>query len=341
MNNPYVFDRPVPGYAGFYNRVSELTRITSRIAAERPQSVSVVGNPRSGKTSTLNWLSDPLSRRSYLEAPDDYVCLILDLGAQRPTTPEAFFSLVSAALEANGVDGMAPSYDGFNDVVRELMRQERKLVVFCDDFHLVTAHEGFPLDFFSYLRSMANSNDVAYITTSPKPLQEVCHTKDIEESPFFNIFTTVNLSPFKAEAALELVEKPAEAAGAAFGGDAGWIAGLGGGSPYLLQLGANVAFDARLAGSLRQDKVVDSAFEVARPFLEGLWEDEFSEAKQEVLRMVYQDKAVERRLQYAADSLERDGHLCREGEVYRVASSLMGRFVKGKSQRGFLRRLFG
>jgi len=61
MTNPYVYAQPIQGRDGFYGRASELTRISSRIAAETPQSVCVVGEPKSGKTSLINFLCDPAS----------------------------------------------------------------------------------------------------------------------------------------------------------------------------------------------------------------------------------------------------------------------------------------
>jgi len=48
------------------------------------------------------------------------------------------------------------------------------------------------------MRSMANTYNVAYVTTSSETLQKLCVLKDVEESPFFNIFTNIALKPLSA-----------------------------------------------------------------------------------------------------------------------------------------------
>ncbi len=160
MANPYVYREPLKGQRGFYNRLSELNRVASRIAADRPQSVSVVGGPRTGKTSLLNYLRDPAQQAQYLGEPSGYVFVCLYLKEERPDNPEAFFSQVQADLRRSGQGDLTPSYSGFSELVKQLMQEGRKLVVFCDDFDQVTLHRGFPVDFFSFMRSIANSNDV-------------------------------------------------------------------------------------------------------------------------------------------------------------------------------------
>ncbi len=341
MENPYVHTRPIEGNNEFYNRTSEIMRISSRVAADRPQSVSIVGEPGIGKTSLLNWLCDPTSQAEYLDEPDSYVMLLLSLEKNSPENPEAFFGLVQTALDAADRGSMKPNYDGFNDLVKRLMQEKKKLVLFCDDFGAVTQHQDFPLDFFSFMRSLANSHDVGYVTTSSGPLQKLCHTQDIEESPFFNIFTTVNLEAFKAEEARRLVEEPARAAGRPFEQETEWVLDLGGNLPYLLQATASIAFDVRINGSIEQEDLRDAAAREVKGYLEALWEDAFTEAEQEVLRRLSGGKPVERRLEFAAEALERSGHLRRAGSDYEIAAGLLARFVKDHSSGGFLKRLFG
>jgi len=327
------------GRQGFHNRSSELTRIASRIAAQRPQSVSIVGWSKTGKTSLVNWLNDPESQREYLEDPACYVMLHLSLGQD---TPEEFFLRIDAQLRDSGEDALAsPSFDGFNELVKNLMAAERKFVLFLDDFELVTQNQGFPLDFFSFMRSIANSNDVGYVTTSAAALQTLCHTQDIEESPFFNIFTTVNLEPFSPQEARKMVENPVVDSGRSFGDDLiSRILRLGGGSPYLLQLSAHVAFQGSTSGEMSQEDLAERACEQARDFLQSRWENA-SEAQQEVLKAVSSDGEVKPRHRHAAESLERFGMLEQDGAGYRFSEELMERYVGDKGKGGFFKRLFG
>lgn len=341
MNNPYVYREPLKGRAGFYNRVSELTRIISRSAADGPQSVSVVGPPRTGKTSLINYLCDPAQRAQDLDDPSRYVYLCLYLKDEPPGSPEAFFARMQAALQGSGQGAMEPTSEGFRALVEQLMQEGRKLVLFLDDFDQVTLHQGFPLDFFSFMRAIANSNDVGYVTTSYAPLQQLCYTPAIGESPFFNIFTTVNLEAFKPEEALRLVEGPAREVGSPFGQEVDWILELGGASPYLLQLSAWIAFEERARGRLDKELLAARAFGEAHEYLELIWEKHFPRAQLAVLSALATGKAIDRRHQHAVGTLERRGYLRQNGEGYLFTSALVERFVRECGQGGFWKRLFG
>jgi serine/threonine-protein kinase len=340
MANPYEYRGPIRDPARFFNRTAEIMRVSSRIITERPQSVSIVGAPRTGKTSLLNWLCDPGSRATYLREPDRYVYLLVCLEDDPPASPEAFFARFQAVAQRDAGIAMGPTFDGLNELVKGLMQEGRRLVVFLDDFGLVTSNTAFTLDFFSFMRSMANSHEVGYVTTSSVPLQQLCHTPDIEESPFFNIFTTVNLKPFKEEDARRLIEEPARGCGSPFAEETDWILELAGMQPYLLQLTAGVAFDLRAGGRLTRTALHDQAYKEACPYLSALWhEGPFPEAQQEVLRAVAAGKPVERQYQFAVDSLIRHGHLEKRDDGYVFTAGLLERFVKEQTG-GFWKRVF-
>lgn len=339
MENPYQ-SQALDSRRMFYGRSSELVRIHSRISAERPQSVSVVGPTGSGKSSLVSYLCDPVTQAEYLDDPTQYVTVVLRLRQQTPATPEAFFQSLAETLAAAGYEGMPASYDGFHDVVRQLAGDGRKLMIFLDDFGEVTCNPGFGLEFFSFMRSVANANDVGYLTTSSAPLQSLCHTQDIEESPFFNIFTTVNLGPLSSKEARQLVEEPAAQAGAPFGDELDWILELAGGQPFLLQATARAAFEARTGGQVSQDALADLAFDATQKFLEEFWAD-LSEPQRQVLAAVQADKSIEPRQRYAAEELVQRGVLQSNGELG-FGAALFCRYVAEANRgKGFFRRLFG
>jgi len=341
MTNPYRYQEPLAGRPGFFNRTSEIMRIGSRIAADRPQSVSIVGELRTGKTSLLNWLGDPVSQTEFMGDSGRHVFLSLRLKENSPENPAAFFAQVDAAWQQQGGGGMTPDYDGFDDRVRGLMQDGKKLVLFLDDFSWVTQNPGFPLGFFSFMRSVANRYDVGYITTSSTDLQKLCHTPGIGESPFFNIFTTVHLEPFKEPDARALVEGQAQEGGVGLDSVTDGILELGGGSPYLLQLVGHLAYEAQTRGEVAPESLAHRAFQEARGYLEPLWEAHFPPVQQEVLRRVDAGQAIERPHEYAADSLARRGHLVNVEGAYRFRSALLARFVQEHGRGGFWRRLLG
>ncbi|HOT02427.1 MAG TPA: ATP-binding protein, partial [Acidobacteriota bacterium] len=57
--NPYLDRVAIRDIHRFFGRRREVTRIFSRIGAARPQSVSVVGERRIGKSSLLNHIASP------------------------------------------------------------------------------------------------------------------------------------------------------------------------------------------------------------------------------------------------------------------------------------------
>lgn len=341
MANPFVYRQPLPGRQGFINRASEIMRISSRIAAEDPQSVSIVGQLRVGKSSMLNWLSDPQTRPELLDEPERYVLLAVGFAQHPPHSPAEFFTLVSQAWKEQGGSGFEPDYDGFGGMVRGLMQEERKMVLLLDDFGLITQNSGFPLGFFSYMRSVANANNVGYVTTSEEDLQKLCYTQDIQESPFFNIFTTVHLEPFAEKEARALVTTLAASEGVDLSPEADLVIGLAGGSPYLLQLAGSLAFEGKLSGRVEPQAIADRAFVEVKPYLDKLWEGHLPAVQQEVLRAVAGGKEIDRRQEYAAESLVRHGHLARVEGQYRFRSALLARYVGEHGRPGWWRRLLG
>lgn len=341
MENPFHFKGPLTGKdKRFSNRTSEIMRIQSRIAADRPQSVSIVGQLSIGKTSLLNWFCDPESQEDFLEDPGQYVFIALHLSQDPPQDPEAFFERINQAWKELGGEGMEPTFDGFNGMVKGLMQESKRLLLFLDNFGRVTQNSGFPLGFFSFMRSVANSNDVGYVTTSSQDLQKLCYTQDIEESPFFNIFTTVHLEPFKEKDAREMVERLSQAGGEKFGEETDWILELAGGAPYLLQLTGYTAFQIREQGKVDRKKLAEAAFREAKGYIEKLW-GELTPVQQDVLRATGVGKNIERRHEYAAEALMRYGHLIQEEGKYQFRSELLDRFVKEHGNGGFWKRLFG
>lgn len=66
MPNPYLNRVAIRDPAQFYCRRREVARIFSRLGADRPQSIAVVGERRIGKSSLLNYLCAPEVQRQYL-----------------------------------------------------------------------------------------------------------------------------------------------------------------------------------------------------------------------------------------------------------------------------------
>ncbi len=178
----------------FFGRRREVSRILSRMGTERPQSVSVVGDRRIGKSSLLHYLTWPQVQLQHLRDPSALVVVSLDFQQLRVVSLEAFFSLlfrqIQAVKEDLGDPGR-PGYDAFQTLLETLGKEGKKLIFLFDEFDAITSNSAFYGEFFSCLRSVANNDAVAYVTSSKTELQRLCHSSEIADSPFFNIFTNL------------------------------------------------------------------------------------------------------------------------------------------------------
>jgi hypothetical protein len=225
MINP---EAPVLEPRDFFGREPIVKRLFSRIGADRPQSIAVIGGKKSGKTSLLNYIFNDEVRRKYLANPDSYIFTLVR-SDQSSHSASSILELVADTAFGNEPD--SNPYSALQKLVESHHGAGKKLIVLFDDFHLVTGNKDFPLEFFSFLRSLANNYNVAYVTTSYLELQQLCVVKAIEESPFFNIFTNLTLGLFT----------PGEGAGLLTGilaldkAMADSIVGLCGPHPYILK----------------------------------------------------------------------------------------------------------
>jgi Cdc6-like AAA superfamily ATPase len=185
---------PVTHPKDFYGRTSIIRRIFSRIGAGRPQSIAIIGGRKSGKTSLINFINNNSIRDQYLEKPDNYIFYLMHSGEHAFENAESFISEI-IKLASPDSEQHTNQYTILQKIVQDIHQAGKKLILLLDDFHFITGNKEFPLEFFSFLRSLANNYNVAYVTTSFLELQKLCIAKDIEESPFFNIFTNFSIGP--------------------------------------------------------------------------------------------------------------------------------------------------
>ncbi|MBN1411540.1 MAG: ATP-binding protein [Spirochaetales bacterium] len=246
-------DTPVTAPADFFGQRGIIKRIFSRIGAERPQSVAVIGSIKSGKTSLVNYVMNETVRSQYLDELDKYYFCQINIREEAFTSIKDFIDKVIKCL-FNEKNGEENPYTGLQKKVEALHSGGKILVLLLDDFHLITSSESFPLEFFSFLRSLANNYNVAYVTTSFLELQKLCVVKDIEESPFFNIFTNLSLGLISKSAAEKILEP-------AFNPEVGkslveWL----GPSPYLLKLVGNEILERKIDKGKIIEKNYESLF---------------------------------------------------------------------------------
>src|SRR6266498_5436313 len=119
--NPYLNRVAIKDPAQFFGRSREVSKIFSRLAASRPQSLSIVGERRIGKSSLLNYINHPQVRSGYLDQPDAYIFAFIDLQQKRRITPPEFFKeLFELLAKETGDDALAALQPTFDAVRAQL-----------------------------------------------------------------------------------------------------------------------------------------------------------------------------------------------------------------------------
>src|SRR5262245_41560992 len=246
--NPYLNRVMIKTREDFFGRTQEVKRIYARLNATPPGSISIVGDRKIGKSSLLNHIYMHHNRLAHLEQPQRMVMVFLDFQQEKSMSMQSFVRtlLGIANYELRGrlnVSDAALSLDGIKDMVQRLDGAGYRLAILLDEFEGITTNPNFSLEFFSFLRYLANHYNVAYITSSARDLQVLCHTKEIADSPFFNIFSTMRLGTFQRAEAEELVRVPSERVGKPLGPHFESILEIAGLFPFFLQMACSHAVE--------------------------------------------------------------------------------------------------
>jgi serine/threonine-protein kinase len=351
--NPYLNRVMIKRREEFFGRTQEIKRIYARLNATPPGSISIVGDRKIGKSSLLNYIYARPNRQQNLEAPDKTVMVFLDLQEEKGMSMQSFVGklLGIANMELRGrldVSDCALSLDGIKDLVQRLDGAGFRLAILLDEFEAVTTNPNFSLEFFSFLRFLANHYDVAYITSSARDLQVLCHTQEIKDSPFFNIFSTMRLSVFQREEALSLISVPSERAGKPLQAHAQQILDIAGLFPFFLQMACSHSteyLDEHPDGhELDFGEIRRRFYEEAKLHYRYIWEIFDTHEKSTILR-VARGQGMPDALKHVLAEMENRHYVEADRGRPRVFASTFEDFVKGEAARGpkrsILRRLFG
>lgn len=313
MQNPFSSIEPVTDPSRFYGRRGDIRKIYARIGAERPQSISIIGEPSIGKSSLLNILAHVEAKRKNLSDTGRFVFGLLHLCEKDGWTPDTFFQALTKAFCSEHLDLPETSdYDGFHEMIRNLVSEGLSVIGFFDDFDVITQNPGFPLTFFSFMRSMANTYNVAYITTSSETLQKLCVSKDVEESPFFNIFTNTILKPLSGAEVRQWVIEQSSLSGLPLTSEVDWIYTQVGGFPDFVHKLCELLWERKqVSGRIRESDMeeVATAFqEQAQDSLESIWTT-FNEREQSLCAHLLASGEIDRPQVPFARALTRRGYV--------------------------------
>jgi hypothetical protein len=188
-------------------RKTILQKIFSRISAGRPQSISLTGDKMIGKSVLIDQVLNPELQKRYIENPERFLFYYRDLNSgslDHIKLVEDIYQTFpgSANIIVTEDDHI---FNKFTRIIADINSSGKSIIIILDGFNLLTQNPDIPLDFFSFLRSLANAYHVAFITSTICPLQNLCARKEVEESPFFNIFTHIELKTFTEDEAREFL----------------------------------------------------------------------------------------------------------------------------------------
>jgi serine phosphatase RsbU (regulator of sigma subunit) len=298
-HNPYLNRAMIRDISDFYGRKREIARIYSRIGTAHPQSVSIVGTRRIGKSSLLNFIYQEANREKYLKNPQQYKFIFIDFQERKKITLPEFFSALFELLlrEFHGQLDIteSPSYEGLKEIVTRIQQKGLKLIFLFDEFDSITQNPNFDMEFFAFLRALASRYDVACVVSSGRRLQELCHTKEIADSPFFNIFTTLHLGPFTYEEAMELISIPSEKAGIPLEPHSDFLLEVAGTFPFFLQIACCALFEHLQSGGtmdeMGQMGVQEIILEEAESHFQYIW-DRLDEPKRRVCHKIARGEPI-------------------------------------------------
>jgi hypothetical protein len=317
-------ERPAESPREFYGQQQVLRRIFARVGTERPQSVAVIGGAKAGKTSLLAAIAHPEVRGRYLGPEGRQVFCRLDSGNALYGDAASFLGGACALLSGNS--GGGNPYTALQEVVEARHARGELLVLLLDDFHLITGSPRFPLEFFSFLRSLANNYNLAYLTTSFLELQKLCVVKDIEESPFFNIFTNLSLGPLAEEEARRLLADSSGREAEQVRALAAWS----GGYPYVLKLVAR-ELQAGAAAADPEKELLPALVPYFQRILSILPPDAFGP-----LRSVARGKAPDPREAHLLRPLVKQGFLAERGGELSAFAPCFAAFLREGLERRLL-----
>jgi len=333
--NPYINRVMIRDVKHFYGRKRDIDRLYARIGSERPQSVSITGERRIGKSSLLWHLMQPENVSRQLPNPEKTIFIFLDFQENRGMTTDDFCAAVLNKLRDKFEIKQESGYDALLSTTQKLDSEGYKLILLLDEFETVTQNPDFDARFYAFLRALANRYNVAYMTSSRLPLQHLCHSKQISDSPFFNIFSSMHLRGFTEEEAKELIIKPSKEAGLPLEPYLDFLMDAGGTYPFFLQIACSALFEYIQFGDeldeMGKEDVFDSILEEADPHFTYIWE-QMDEKERQVCQAIIDGETIERRERSILRSLIQKGYAYESSQGIKLFSALFIQWLEEASE---------
>jgi len=347
--NPFLNRVMITNPSDFFGRSREVRKIYSRLDAPHPQSISVVGDRRIGKSSLLNYIYHSRNRRKHMVNNENAIFVYLDFQRSSdhdvPKFIDFLFNMFSyESKSGRDYTGREKTLDELKNVIQELHDEGQRIIVLMDEFESITKNQNFEESFFSFLRSLANSYRVAYVTSSYDDLQRMCYNKDISDSPFFNIFSNLPLRPFKRDEAVELITVLSSAEGVPLEAHAPRILEMAGLFPIFLQIACSNVFEYLVDNPEAEPdwkEIYRSFSDEIDQHYRFVWE-RMDDPSRENLGRIAAGKSINRKFEFVNEELERRGYLVDSDKGLNICSSSFKSFIaREDAQSGRKKGLLG
>ncbi len=209
--NPFQADSALPENSPvFFGRENLLHRFRLKLCSDNPGHISLVGDPRIGKSSLMNQL------KAILKAKEGLVSICCNAQGLNEASQKRFFTdlgeSVAGALDEEFEEPLE-DFDQFQRVIRQWAKEYR-FVLLLDEFEILADNPVFDVTFFNNLRSLGDNpeNRFGFFLISHEHIRVLCHTEAIHGSRFWNIFDAWVLGLLEADAARQLVKLPLQQA---------------------------------------------------------------------------------------------------------------------------------
>jgi hypothetical protein len=248
--NPYYRRSAITCEVEFFGRREELREIYQLLTQH--QSIALIGERRTGKSSILNAIS--FSRATH-SVPEHVRFVFLNC-LYAEGSPERRFirHMLGQISEELQIDPPPPERDSLWTVADQARQKSRQLVILMDEIDVLVDNRAIPADLFSFFRAWSEAYRIPFVIASREAkIERLLLGTTTSGSPFWNIFKSLYVGPFSRADALELITEPARRLNAPFTeDDIEWISARGGRLPFFIQLAASCAFAHRSYDAARR-----------------------------------------------------------------------------------------
>ncbi|MBU7027202.1 MAG: AAA family ATPase [Theionarchaea archaeon] len=334
MKNPYWNRTVIREPKDFFGRKNEIKKIFDAIGTPHPQNISIIGDEKIGKSSLLYHVFKLSQKKQELPHPEKYIFIFVVFPEHPNITVDEFFEMLYSELKNKLPEGIrieqVKNYKTFTNMVKTLDDLGYKLILLINEFDKIPKNEDFKVDFFSYLRAIANRYDIALIISTQKDLEDLSQP-DLLGSPFFNIFTQIRLGLFQKEEALNLITGPSTKEGIPFEEDTEFILKNAGLFPFFIQILCHELFEYkknhdRKIGQEGYNQVLEKFWVEANSYFDHFWKS-FSQEEKDVLIEISMGKKVKKGKKSVIRNLKQKGYITTVNGRNQIFSDTFRQFI--------------